>query len=628
MSTLEHSSDGSDATLVQADVASALQTLAQLLRSGTEDEPALFRALQELQMAGLSATDLRVHIERARAANDANEARDDVEDACILALDMIDGIAGSLSLSWASDRMAQVYLGQILTWEQLAQSISHAFEPSDLLPPRPTQTVGPHFERRVVSTIAGQFAEHSYIPQRADSIRVPKSRVTTRPAALLAPFDRVILEALADSIAQRLDDVLPCEVLWPRGRAHGVNEPAAAHTRFVDTPRSWGANYLIIADVESFYESVDHELLASALRSKFGVSLTYSRALRQFLDSVMGQVDGLPQGPRASDIFATAMLALVDGELQSAGRAFVRYADDYLIAAGSIPESRRILEQLEGALAQFGLRLNSTKTRLMRRETYLRNVSSEPFPRVGQLRERQREALKQALLQTEDEDTVATILAELGFDEEILWDIFYRGTVSIEDALAGREEQLLPPLVDSYVEYFRELSMALKKDAAGGDFAAAERAFQECLSFLVVGKGIVDLPDVSRAVTWFPRLAEQAALYFAAMSDSRPTEVAQELKAWISGDVGGSDWVTAWMAYAAESGSTAMRPALRTVLTDAAISARPLTRMAALWALVRSGESSDGIWESVARDLSPALRGEILLGWMAKSSDSPDQITS
>lgn len=69
---------------------------------GLDDEPGLGGRLVELQKGGLTQADMRVHIERLRAQNDVMARDEQIEDRCMLALDLITGYHRD-PLRWESE---------------------------------------------------------------------------------------------------------------------------------------------------------------------------------------------------------------------------------------------------------------------------------------------------------------------------------------------------------------------------------------------------------------------------------------------------------------------------------------------------------------------------------------------
>lgn len=101
-----------------------------------------------------------------------------------------------------------------------------------------------------------------YDPSPAQFIAVPKSMHSTRPAALLNLADRVVFEALVESLRPRIDSALlgKAIVFWPRGI-----RTEKAWREFENSATETNGAYVVIADISAFYESVDHVKLTDRL---------------------------------------------------------------------------------------------------------------------------------------------------------------------------------------------------------------------------------------------------------------------------------------------------------------------------------------------------------------------------
>jgi reverse transcriptase-like protein len=122
-----------------------------------------------------------------------------------------------------------------------------------------------------------------------------------------------------------------------------------------------GGAVFVTTDVRDFFPSVGPDALARALLAA-GVSLEDAASAAAMLE---GWADhgyrGLPVGPPGSAVLANAVLMPVDAGVR---RAFVRWVDDYLLAAPTEREAVGVLDRLDGALAGLGLGRSAQKTRI------------------------------------------------------------------------------------------------------------------------------------------------------------------------------------------------------------------------------------------------------------------------
>ena len=129
--------------------------------------------------------------------------------------------------------------------------------------------------------------------------------------------------------------------------------------------------YIVRADISLFYPSIYTHTIPWAIHGK-----DIAKARRRDMTLLGNQLDtairkgqdqqtiGIPIGPDWSHVLAELVLARVDESLQSADpvpRGY-RMLDDYEFACSSEDQAERVLSALRAELAEYELRLNSTKT--------------------------------------------------------------------------------------------------------------------------------------------------------------------------------------------------------------------------------------------------------------------------
>ena len=149
-----------------------------------------------------------------------------------------------------------------------------------------------------------------------------------------------------------------------------------------------GGGWVLEADIQSFFDSIEHGHLRSFLdkRVRDGV-------IRRMIDkwltagvmeggAVHRSEEGSPQGGVISPLLANIYLHEVldvwfDQEVRPRMRGrvrLIRYADDFVICFEREDDARRIAEVLPKRFAKYGLRLHPDKTRLLR---YIRPGSDD-----------------------------------------------------------------------------------------------------------------------------------------------------------------------------------------------------------------------------------------------------------
>ncbi len=596
----------------------ALDALDLVLGGSTSDQDGVLQVLRVLQRLGLTREELTVHIERRRAVNDVTDDDTTVEDACLLALDLVaGGQAGGLA--WSPTETARAVLPRCLDAPLLAAALPYALAPSDLLPPRAIIEPGDDLAQSLVGAQLTMLSRREYAPTPAEFFRAPRTGLTSRPAALLAPQDRFAYEALAQAVASRLDDVLPHQVVWPRGRG-----AMGDHDRFVHMPAAWSGTYIVRTDVQGFFEHVDHGILALLIAQTLNVRGSTPLAIEALLDAVMSAPAGLPQGPPGSDVLGAAYLADIDRLLADRGWEFARYADDILFAASSVADARRRLHELEDLLRERGLRLAADKTRVLKSATYAQQLGT-PSRSVQRFRDRLRQRVEANLRNAEDAEDAEEILRGAGADEEVLWDLLYHHSVTVEEVIEQMRDRLAPPWVDAYRRYFISRAQMLTDGEYPEHVDAEERDLRECLAVLTGSVTLVPLHVLNAVLDWYPRLAQAVSSYLLATvlhGGADPLEVAEFVGNRASMDAD-SDHALAWLLWACRPRQVALLM-VPTLLKWAERDDKGLTRASALSTLASIGRLPARLWQVALDDARRALRAELLLARQAQPEGYPE----
>ena len=207
-------------------------------------------------------------------------------------------------------------------------------------------------------------------------VHIPKGNGSkTRPIGIPTFEDKVLQRAVVMVLeAVYEQDFLDCSYGFRPGRgAHGALQALWEATM------SMGGGWVLEADIESFFDSVDRTKLREVLnqRVRDGVLI---RLIGKWLNagvmeagSVYHPESGTPQGGVISPLLANIYLhdALDvwferDVKPRLRGRAvLIRYADDFVIVFDTEGDARRVAEVLPKRFAKYGLRLHPEKTRLI-----------------------------------------------------------------------------------------------------------------------------------------------------------------------------------------------------------------------------------------------------------------------
>lgn len=137
-------------------------------------------------------------------------------------------------------------------------------------------------------------------------------------------------------------------------------------------------NWILDADIEGFFDAIDHEWLVRFLEHRIG-DPRILRLIRKWLTAGVSEegewsktTAGTPQGAVASPLLANVFLHYVFDlwikwwrEQCHGDVVIVRYADDIVIGLESRDDAEVCLKEIQDRFAKFGLKLHPKKTRLI-----------------------------------------------------------------------------------------------------------------------------------------------------------------------------------------------------------------------------------------------------------------------
>jgi len=225
---------------------------------------------------------------------------------------------------------------------------------------------------RKLEDLHARVQRGAYRAQPSRRVYIPKPDGRQRPLAVAALEDKIVQRATAVLLnAIYEEDFL--------GFSYGFRPGRGALDALVVGIDSRKVNYILDADIRSFFDEVSQEWLIRFVEHRIG-DKRIVRLIRKWLkagvleDGVVAISDkGTAQGSVISPLLANIYLHYVFdlwGERWRRREAtgdmiIVRYADDAIVGFEHEADARRFLEAMRERLAEFALSLHPDKTRLI-----------------------------------------------------------------------------------------------------------------------------------------------------------------------------------------------------------------------------------------------------------------------
>lgn len=201
-----------------------------------------------------------------------------------------------------------------------------------------------------------------------------KGRLTARPIAVMPLRERVVYRALVNDV---MDAVSGSPLILPS---------SLDFTRAPLSSRS--TKYIVMADISSFYQFVDHGLIVDEV-AELTARTDTAATLFQFLPRATGLGLGVPQNVGPSRHLAEFVGQSIERELLREGLTVYRWNDDFRFSVRSWHDVAPTLRQFRLSLLRRGLAPNDSKTFVYGRDKYsemrqtAERIQSAEFESVG-----------------------------------------------------------------------------------------------------------------------------------------------------------------------------------------------------------------------------------------------------
>jgi group II intron reverse transcriptase/maturase len=226
-----------------------------------------------------------------------------------------------------------------------------------------------------IADLHGRMKTMGYRHQPLRRVHIPKDKGRTRPIGISSVEDKIVQGAVREVLEVVYEPIFSdCSYGFRPGRS--AHDAIRTLNQVLDAGE---VNWILEADIESFFDSIDRKMLAEMLRERVAdTSLLrlVGKCLHvgildgeEYSEPHEGTVQGSSLSPLLGNIYLHHVLdQWLERDVLPRMRGkmhLIRYADDFVLGFEREDDAKRVWEVLPQRFKRYGLRLHPEKTRLL-----------------------------------------------------------------------------------------------------------------------------------------------------------------------------------------------------------------------------------------------------------------------
>lgn len=218
---------------------------------------------------------------------------------------------------------------------------------------------------RNLAILQAELLDGTYIPAAVRRVSIPKDDGGVRWLGIPTVRDRVAQQA-AYLVLGTIWDPTFSEVSF----AYRPGRSVGKALRLIEGLRNHGFIWVVDADINAYFDNIDHELLMRMVAEKVDDEHIL-RLISLWLKShafdgkhYLERLRGVPQGGVLSPLLANIYLDYLDKKVLKVDYRLVRYADDFVILCNDRAKAAQAVTDVKVILGELKLELNPEKSRI------------------------------------------------------------------------------------------------------------------------------------------------------------------------------------------------------------------------------------------------------------------------